>query len=88
MLRIRSMDQISFIETVHAIIRSAEKPLTPIDVRDRLASYGYDLSVYSNPMGFVHTSLSRLKDSGRIAEIHRGVYAPNRFWEALLKTRP
>lgn len=80
--------EISFIETIHAIIRSAEKPLTPIDVRDRLASYGYDLSVYSNPMGFVHTSLSRLKASGRIAEIRRGVYAPNHLWEALLKVRP
>jgi len=80
--------EISFIETIHAIVRSADKPLTPMDVRDRLASYGYDLSVYSNPMGFVHTSLSRLKGSGRIAEIRRGVYAPNHFWEALLKARP
>jgi hypothetical protein len=80
--------EISFIETVHAIIRSADRPLTPIDVRDRLAFHGYDLSVYSNPMGFVHTSLSRLKESGRIAEIRTGVYAPNHFWEALLRVQP
>jgi hypothetical protein len=77
--------EISFIETVHSIIRSAERPLAPVDVRDRLAHHGYDLSVYSNPMGFVHTSLNRLRKSGRIAEIRPGVYAPNHLWESLLK---
>jgi hypothetical protein len=80
--------EISFIETVHAIIRSSERPLTPIDVRDRLAHYGYDLSVYANPMGFVHTSLNRLRDSGRIAEIRSGVYAPNHLWASLVKLQP
>jgi hypothetical protein len=80
--------EISFIETVHAIIRSAERPLTAIDVRERLAHYGYDLSVYSNPMGFVHTSLKRLKDSGRIAEAGAGAFAPGHAWESLLKFRP
>jgi hypothetical protein len=76
--------EISFIDTIQAIIRSAERPLTRIDVRDRLAGCGYDLSVYANGMGFVHTSLNRLVESGRIAEIRPGVFAPNHFWEALL----
>jgi hypothetical protein len=78
-------NEISFIDTVHSIVRSAERPLTAIDVKDRLAVYGYDLSVYANPMGFVHTSIKRLVDNGRIAEIRPGVYAPNHFWEALLR---
>jgi hypothetical protein len=76
--------EISFIDTIHAIIRSADRPLNRLDVRDRLASYGYDLSVYANGMGFVHTSLNRLVKSGRIAEIRPGVFAPNHFWEAML----
>lgn len=80
--------EISFTQTVHAIVRSADGPLTPADVRDRLAHYGYDLSVYANPMGFVHTSLKRLKEAGRIAEIRRGVYAPSHFWESLLRIQP
>jgi hypothetical protein len=80
--------EISFIETVHATIRSAERPLTPTDVRDHLASYRYDLSVYANPMAFVHASLSRLKQNGSIAEIPPGVYAPSHFWKALLRIRP
>jgi hypothetical protein len=76
--------EISFIDTIHAIIRSADRPLTRTDVRDRLASYGYDLSVYANGMGFVHTSLNRLVKSGRIAEIRPGVFAPSHFWGTLL----
>jgi len=80
--------EISFTETVHAIIRSAERPLTPTDVRDWLAHYGYDLSMYANPMGFVHTSLKRLREAGRIAEVRRGVYAPSHLWASLLKVQP
>ena len=80
--------EISFIDTVHAIIRSAGRPLTPPEVRDALRSYGYDLSVYANPLVFVHTALRRLTKDGRIRQIRPGVYAPNQFWEALLKTQP
>jgi hypothetical protein len=76
--------EISFIDTIYAIVRSAERPLTRIDVRDRLATYGYDLSVYANGMGFIHTSLNRLVVSGRIAEIRPGIFAPNHFWKTLL----
>src|SRR5260370_28386580 len=42
--------EISFIKTVHAIVRSAEPPLTTIDVRERLAPYVYNLSVYAHPL--------------------------------------
>lgn len=77
--------EISFTETVHAIVRNAERPLTAMDVRDRLGNYGYDLSVYSNPLAFVHTALKRLARDRRIREVSRGQYGPNRMYEALLK---
>jgi hypothetical protein len=80
--------EISFIDTVHAIIRSAGRPLTAPEVRDSLRSYGYDLSVYANPLVFVHTALRRLTKDGRIRQIRPGVYAPNQFWEALLRVQP
>lgn len=46
------------------ILRSANRPMTAIDVRDRLATMGFDLSRYANAMATIHTVLRRLREAG------------------------
>ncbi len=44
-------------------------PLTPTDVRDRLAEMGYDLSKYAHVMPPIHNTLKRMKEAGEIREV-------------------
>jgi hypothetical protein len=47
-------------------LRGAGLPLTPLEVRDRLQSIGFDLSVYTSELSAIHTILKRLNDAGEI----------------------
>lgn len=47
-------------------LRGAGLPLTPVEVRDRLLAIGVDLSIYSNDLSVIHTTLKRLNDAGEI----------------------
>jgi hypothetical protein len=51
------------------VYRNTGVPLSPTDVRDRLRAMGFDLSVYSNVMAVIHTTLKRLYEAGEIAPI-------------------
>jgi hypothetical protein len=44
-------------------------PLTPTQVRDELATIGYDLSKYTHVMPPIHVTLRRMKDAGEIEEV-------------------
>jgi len=44
-------------------------PLTPTQVRDRMAEMGYDLSKYKHVMPPIHNTLNRLKEAGEIKEV-------------------
>jgi hypothetical protein len=44
-------------------------PLTPTDVRDRLAEMGFDLSKYAHMMPPIHNTLKRMKEAGEIREV-------------------
>jgi len=43
-------------------------PLTPTQVRDRMAEMGYDLSKYKHVMPPIHNTLKRMKEAGEIDE--------------------
>ena len=45
------------------VLRGAGVPLTPVDVRDRLKAFGFDLSRYTNDLAAVHTTLKRLNEA-------------------------
>jgi transposase len=47
-------------------------PMTPVDVRDRLATIGMDLSKYSSDLAAIHTVLKRLNEAGEIRLLARG----------------
>ncbi|HEX4602574.1 MAG TPA: hypothetical protein VH724_01145 [Candidatus Angelobacter sp.] len=44
-------------------------PLTPTQVRDRMAEMGYDLSKYKFVMPPIHNTLKRMKEAGEIKEV-------------------
>ncbi len=44
-------------------------PLTPTQVRDRMAEMGYDLDKYKHVMPPIHNTLKRMKDAGEIREV-------------------
>jgi hypothetical protein len=44
-------------------------PLTPTQVRDRMAEMGYDLSKYKFVMPPIHNTLRRMKEAGEIREV-------------------
>jgi len=48
------------------VLRSASKPMTAPEVRDRLQAIGLDLDKYANGLGAVHTVLKRLTESGHL----------------------
>ena len=44
-------------------------PLTPTQVRDRMAEMGYDLNKYKHVMPPIHNTLKRMKEAGEINEV-------------------
>ena len=44
-------------------------PLTPTQVRDRMAEMGYNLSKYKHVMPPIHNTLKRMKEAGEINEV-------------------
>lgn len=58
-------------DACRAVLRNAGKPMTPLEVRDRLAAVGFDLSRYSNVLASIHTVLKRLNQSGELRFVAR-----------------
>ena len=54
------------------VVRGAGVPVTPVDVRQRLQSIGFDLSKYANDLAAIHTILKRLNESGELRLLARG----------------
>jgi len=57
-------------------------PMTPMEVRERLAAIGVDLSVYSSDLGVIHTVLKRLNEAGEIRLIPRANGKFQYLWAA------
>ncbi len=54
------------------VVRGAGVPVTPLDVRQRLQTIGFDLAKYSNDLAAIHTILKRLNESGELRFVTRG----------------
>jgi len=57
-------------------------PMTPIEVRDRLAGIGVDLSVYASELSAIHTVLKRLNEAGEIRLVPRPSGKHAYLWQA------
>ncbi|HKB11551.1 MAG TPA: prefoldin domain-containing protein [Vicinamibacterales bacterium] len=62
-------------DAVRLVVRGAGVPMTPVEVRDRLAAIGFDVSKYVNDLAAVHTILKRLNQAGELRFVPR---APGR----------
>jgi hypothetical protein len=49
------------------VLRNAGRPMTAVQVRERLESIGFDVEKYSNSLAAIHTVLKRLADHGEVA---------------------
>ena len=67
-------DLVGLQETVLSIIRTATRPVTPIEVRERLMSLGFDLNKYRQPMAVIHSAIKRLVVAGLLYEPERGKF--------------
>ena len=76
--------QLSIGQAIENLINGSHVALTPVEVRDALLFYGYDINRYANPGALVHQTLRRLAEAGRILE-NRGKYMRNSFNQWLFK---
>jgi hypothetical protein len=53
-------------DACRVVLRAAEKPLHPTEIRDRIQALGFPSQ--SNLLASVHTTVRRMKESGEVAE--------------------
>src|SRR6059036_3101712 len=53
-------------DACRTVLRNSARPMTPVEVRNRLASIGFDLARYSNDLSAIHTVLKRLNRAGEL----------------------
>ena len=59
-------------DACRVVLRRAEKPMTPVEIRDRLTQIGFDVSHYSNELAAIHTTLKRFEESGEAKRVTGG----------------
>ncbi len=62
------------------VLRNGGLPMTPIEIRDRLAAFGFDMTKYANDLSAIHTVLKRLNHAGEIKFTTRGPGKPAYVW--------
>ena len=72
---------------IEALVKRSPMPITPLQVRDSLMSYGYDIGRYANPMAMIHQTLKRLSADRRIKALPGGQYTRTALYAALLNVR-
>ena len=68
-------------EACRLVLRSGV-PLTPVEVRERLAGIGVDLSGYASDLSAIHTVLKRLNEAGEIRLVPRQSGKHAYLWQA------
>ena len=62
-------DVIGLTDGIRAVLRAAETPVTPTDIRDRLVDGGFNERDYSQFLPAIHVVLKRLVNSGEAMEL-------------------
>ena len=75
-------------DACRTVLRNSARPMTPVEVRNRLASIGFDLARYSNDLSAIHTVLKRLNRAGELRFMARApgkhVYEWNRGYPVVV----
>src|SRR5215467_8750876 len=64
------------------LVLRAGVPLTPVEVRERLAGIGFDLDKYASELAAIHTVLKRLNEAGEIRLLARGPGKSAYLWNS------
>ena len=64
-------------DACRVVLKGAARPMTPLEVRNRLEAIGFDLSKYSNSLAAIHTVLKRLNEAREVlfVELPSGKFA-------------
>jgi len=65
---------VELTQAIEALVNSSQAPLSPLQVRDGLMMYGYNIGHYANPMAMIHQTLKRLAENRRIRVFAGGLY--------------
>jgi hypothetical protein len=71
--------EIAWTNLVRTVIYSCarQQPMSAVQVRDTLQSWGYNFTGIQNPLAFINTCLQRLAEQGQVARTEIG--RPYRF---------
>jgi hypothetical protein len=58
------------------VLKGSGRPMTPVEVRDRLGAIGFDLSKYASSLAAIHTVLKRLAEADEVRSAELG---PGKF---------
>ncbi len=83
-----AIDNLTLAKAIRAVLASANKYWTPIEVRDMLQLQGYQLQTYTNALASIHAVLKRLHDSGEAIRIAGADGKAMYRWKASLPTVP
>ena len=62
---------VGLTDACRLVLRGAGLAMSPTEVRERLKSFGFDLTRYTNDLAAVHTTLKRLNDAGELRFVAR-----------------
>ena len=72
-------------DACRVLLKSAARPMTALDLRDRLQSVGFDLERYANALAAIHTVLKRLTESDEVRFVPRGYAKPAYSWKRAIE---
>jgi hypothetical protein len=64
--------ELAWTDLVRTVINASREPMTAVDVRDTLASWGYNFAGMKNPLAFFNTILQRLAEQGEVVRSDTG----------------
>jgi hypothetical protein len=62
--------EIGFTDAVREVLKSSNKYLSPVDIRNTLRDRGFNLEKYRNPLAAIHQILKRLVENSKEVERH------------------
>jgi hypothetical protein len=78
--------QIGISQAIEALVNGAPQTVTPLEIRQGLLFYGYNIDRYANPVSLIQQTLQRLAAAGKIHLYPDGKYGRTAFYNALLNT--
>ena len=72
-------------DACRTVLRNAGTPMTPVEVRNRLAAIGFDFSRHTNELASIHTTLKRLNQAGELRLIPRAAGKHAYEWSRMPK---